>query len=92
MLGEAIRTTEAKGGNRMALAILRLLTFSGTQKIEITGLKWSEVDFECSCLRIGDSRTGAKVIPVGQPALHRQILANHELMPRKWGLSPTIPH
>lgn len=39
MLGEAMRAVEAKGGNRMALTILRLLTFSGTQKTEITGLK-----------------------------------------------------
>jgi integrase len=72
-LGEAVRTLEASGANAMAIAIIRLLTFTGARKSEITGLKWSEVDFERSMLRLGDSKTGAKVILLGPPAL--QILA-----------------
>lgn len=69
MLGEVLREFEADGANRSALAIIRLLTFTGARKSEITGLKWSEVDFERSCLRLADSKTGAKVIPLGPPAL-----------------------
>lgn len=53
----------------MALAILRPLNLSGVLKSEITSLKWSEVDVERSCLRLGDSKTGAKVILLGPTAL-----------------------
>ncbi|MFN0191843.1 MAG: tyrosine-type recombinase/integrase [Aestuariivirga sp.] len=68
-LGETLRRFEAKGANKSAIAIIRLLTFTGARKSEIAGLRWSEVDFDRSCLRLADSKTGAKVIPLGPPAL-----------------------
>ena len=68
-LGETLRAFEAAGANHSALAIIRLLTFTGARKSEIAGLEWSEVDLERSCLRLKDSKTGAKVIPLGPPAL-----------------------
>ena len=68
-LGEAIRAVEALGANKMALTIIRLLTFTGARKSEIKNLKWPEIDFERSSLRLGDSKTGAKVIPLGPPSL-----------------------
>ena len=68
-LGETLRAFEAKGANKAALAIIRLLTFTGARKGEIAGLKWAEADLERSCLRLADSKTGAKVIPLGPPAL-----------------------
>ncbi len=68
-LGETLRTYEAKGANSSALAIIRLLTFTGARKSEITGLKWNDVELERSCLHLSDSKTGAKVIPIGPPAL-----------------------
>ena len=69
VLGEALRVFEAKGANKAALAIIRLFTFTGARKGEIASLKWSEVDLERSCLRLADSKTGAKVISLGPPAL-----------------------
>ena len=68
-LGEAIRNAEVAGTNRAALAIIRLLSFTGARKSEITNLRWSEVDFDRRCLMLADSKTGAKVIPLGPPAL-----------------------
>jgi integrase len=68
-LGEALRSAEVAGANKTALAIVRLLSFTGARKSEITGLSWSEVDFDRNCLRLADSKTGAKVIPLGPPAL-----------------------
>ena len=68
-LGEAIRQAEAQGANKFAIAIIRLLTFTGARKSEITKLKWQEVDFVRSCLRLADSKSGAKVVPLGPPAL-----------------------
>jgi integrase len=68
-LGEAIRQMEAQGANKSAIAIIRLLTFTGARKSEITKLNWTEVDIERSCLRLADSKSGAKVVPLGPPAL-----------------------
>lgn len=68
-LGDTLRAFEAKGANRSAIAIIRLLTFTGARKSEIAALRWSEVDIERACLRLADSKTGAKVIMLGPPAL-----------------------
>jgi integrase len=73
-LGEALGAEEAKGANGAAVAMIRLLAFTGARKSEITGLRWSEVDFEHGYFRLGDSKTGAKSIPLGAPAI--EILAN----------------
>jgi integrase len=74
-VGSALAGAEAKGANPSAIAIIRLLAFTGARKSEIAGLKWSEVDIERGYLRLGDSKTGAKVIPIGAPA--REVLAGH---------------
>lgn len=74
-LGRALAQLEAEGANRAALTIIRLLAFTGARKGEIASLRWSEVDFERSSLRLADSKTGQKVIPIGAPAL--QLLADH---------------
>lgn len=68
-LGEAITKAEADGRNRKGLAVVRLLTTTGARKSEIEGLRWDEVDFERSALRLRDSKTGAKVVAIGAPAL-----------------------
>ncbi len=67
-VGAALAAAEEAGANPAAVAIIRLLAFTGARKSEIAGLKWSEVDVERGCLRLGDSKTGAKVIPIGAPA------------------------
>ena len=53
---------------------IRLLTLSGCRKNEIAGLKWSWVDFGRGCLRLPDSKTGAKVVPLAAPAM--KVLAD----------------
>ncbi|MDI6623184.1 MAG: tyrosine-type recombinase/integrase [Brevundimonas sp.] len=65
-LGSALANLDA---NRKALAIIRLLVLTGARRGEIEALRWSEVDMDRGCLRLGDSKTGAKVIPLGPPAL-----------------------
>ena len=74
-IGAALAAAEANSANPSAVAIIRLLAFTGARKSEIAGLKWSEVDIERGYLRLGDSKTGAKVIPIGAPA--REVLAGH---------------
>ena len=68
-LGKALRAAELEGANAAAVAIIRLLTFTGARKSEVMTLRWNEVDFEHGYLRLGDSKTGAKVIPLGAPAI-----------------------
>jgi integrase len=48
---------------------IRLLLLTGCRKTEVLSLRWSFVDAERSCLRLPDSKTGEKVVPLGAPAL-----------------------
>jgi integrase len=65
----------AKPGERnvffspFAVAAIRLLIFTGCRKGEILKLKWSEVDFERGMLHLPDSKTGRKVVLLGQAAI-----------------------
>ena len=51
------------------IAAVRLIIFTGARVSEILELRWDDVDFEHSCLRLPDSKTGAKVIYLSFPAL-----------------------
>ena len=46
---------------------------TGGRRGEILGLQWQHVDFERQCLRLPDSKTGAKIIYLNAPAL--EVLA-----------------
>ncbi len=72
-LGEAMGAAERVGTNPNAIAVIRVLALTGARAGEILGLRWSEVDFERTCLRLNDSKTGAKVIPLGAAAM--QVIA-----------------
>jgi integrase len=85
-LGEALGAAKKEGANPAAVAIIRLLAFTGARKSEIAALRWSEVDFDHGYLRLGDSKTGAKVIPLGAPA--RKVLAS---LPRVAGTPFVFP-
>jgi len=69
VLGEAMATLENEGANAGSLAIVRLLILTGARRNEIASLRWEHVDFERGALRLPDSKTGAKVVPLGAPAL-----------------------
>jgi len=68
-LGEALSAAEATGANPVAIAVIRALALTGARLGEIRQLRWSEVDFEWSCLRLADSKTGHKTVPLGAAAL-----------------------
>lgn len=74
-LGEALTALVAESEiNPHAAAIIRLLILTGCRKSEILTLQWPFVDFERRCLRLPTSKTGAKVVQLGAPAL--EILAD----------------
>jgi integrase len=68
-LANALAAAERDGANTQGVTVIRLLAFTGARKSEIEGLKWSEVDLEHSCLRLEDSKTGFRIVPLGPPAL-----------------------
>jgi integrase len=49
--------------------MIRLLLLTGCRRDEVLTLQWSFVDFEFGCLRLPDSKTGAKVVRLGAAAL-----------------------
>lgn len=72
--------------NPRAVGAIRLLLFTGCRRNEVLRLKWSEVDLERGLLRIGDSKTGAKIVPLNQAA--REVL---EAQPRMVGNPYVFP-
>jgi integrase len=67
--GRKGETDPPSGENPFAVAALKLLLLTGCRKNEILSLQWQHVDFERACLRLPDSKTGAKVVHLGPPAL-----------------------
>ena len=48
---------------------MKLLIFTGARKDEIEKLTWQEVDFASCYLKVADSKTGQKAIPLIAGAL-----------------------
>ena len=73
-----------------AIAAIRLLLLTGCRSGEILPLKWDYVDFGHGCLRLPDSKTGAKVVPLGAAALELlsrlpQVEDNPYVLPGRGG-------
>jgi integrase len=69
-LGNTLNRIEAdRSEHPSVIAAIRLLLLTGARVSEILTLKWDFIDFEQGVLRLPESKTGAKVIPLGQPAL-----------------------
>jgi integrase len=68
-LGDALVQAEEIGLNFYGIQIIRLLILTGARKGEIEKLKWSELDFENGYMRLQDSKTGQKALPLNAPAL-----------------------
>ena len=68
-LGAVLAKAERSEEHPSVVAAVRLLIFTGCRRAEILKLEWEHVDFERACLRLPDSKTGAKVVPLGAPAL-----------------------
>lgn len=69
-LGEAIAAAEALGvESPYALAAVRLLILTGCRRNEILSCRRDFVDHYHRCLRLPDSKTGAKVVHLGAAAM-----------------------
>lgn len=82
-LGKTLADAErAQTETAATVAAVRLLVFTGCRLGEILALRWQDVDFERRCLRLPDSKTGARVVPLNAPAL--QVLADLERGESPW--------
>ena len=48
---------------------MRLLMLTGCRLSEIQKLRWKHVDLDAGELRLSDTKTGAKVVHLGEPAI-----------------------
>ncbi len=69
-VGEVLREMEQEGIELpSSIAAIRLLILTGCRLGEIMTLQWEHVDIAGKALRLPDSKTGAKVVHLGQPAV-----------------------
>ncbi|MEO1197961.1 MAG: tyrosine-type recombinase/integrase [Pseudomonadota bacterium] len=68
-LGKALKAVSDDPELAPTIAIIRLPALTGCRRGEINSLKWSDVDFENSCLRLSDSKERASVRPIGLPVI-----------------------
>ena len=90
-VGEVLRDMEGEGIELpSAIAAVRLLMLTGCRLGEIMNLKWEHVDLAGRALRLTDSKTGAKVVHLGQAAI--DVLAKIAKAPRNpWVIVGTLP-
>jgi integrase len=69
-VGEVLREMEVEGIELLSsIAAARLLMLTGCRLGEIMTLQWEHVDIAGKALRLPDSKTGAKVVHLGRPAV-----------------------
>jgi integrase len=68
-LSEALEAAHRDGVNAHGLNVIRLLVLTGARKGEIESLIWDEIDFDWNCLRLKDSKTGQRIVPLGAAAI-----------------------
>jgi integrase len=65
-LGDAL---SAHKGYWAGPAAIRLMALTGMRKTEVLTLKWADIKAEEGRIRLQDSKTGPKTVPLGAPAL-----------------------
>ncbi len=85
-LGVALAEAENSGESLFAVQAVRLLMLTGCRKSEVLTLRWRFVDFEHRCLRLPDSKTGAKEVYLSSIAV--DLLAT---LPRQVGTDYVFP-
>jgi integrase len=69
-IGEVLAEMEAERVEMpSAIAATRLLMFTGCRLGEIITLQWRYVDLKAGVLRLPDSKTGKKLVQLGEPAI-----------------------
>jgi integrase len=88
-LGQVLAAATSLGvESPFALAAIRLLMLTGCRKNEILTLKRSHIDRYHRCLKLPDSKTGAKIVHLGAAAMRvietiPEVAGNNYLLPGK---------
>lgn len=90
-LGEVLRWAEREGATTLkpapyAVEAIRLLLLTGCRRNEVLKLRWEDVDLAALRIRIPDSKSGPKTIPLTAPAA--EVLAR---LPRVEGCPFVLP-
>ena len=89
-VGELLREMETEGIELpSAILAVRLLILTGCRLNEVMTLKWEHVDFAECVLRLPDSKTGAKVVHLGQPAIDI-LKATKQMEGNPWVITGTL--
>ena len=89
-VGEVLREMEVEGVELpSAILAVRLLILTGCRLNEIMTLKWEYVDFTDTALHLPDSKTGAKVVHLGQPAIEL-LKAAERIEDNSWVVTGTL--
>lgn len=90
-VGEVLREMEQEGIELASgIAAVRLLMLTGCRLGEIMRLKWDYVDLPGQALRLPDSKTGAKIVHLGQPAIE-VLKAIDRVTDNPWVITGTLP-
>lgn len=68
-LGECLEAAERNGENWQVILVARALALTGCRRGEIESLKRTEVDVASGALRLGSTKTGKSIRPIGSAAL-----------------------
>jgi integrase len=89
-IGEVLREMECEGIElTSAILAARLLILTGCRLNEIMTLRWEHVDLAEKVLRLPDSKTGAKVVHLGQPAIEL-FEAAEQVAGNPWVITGTL--
>lgn len=69
LLGKLLAEAKASGQFWPTTEIIRIIALTGCRRSEIINLKWCDVDFEGSCLRLAESKEGRSIRPIGLPVI-----------------------
>lgn len=90
-LGEVLREMEDEAIELpSAIGAIRLLILTGCRLSEIMRLKWDYLDLGARALRLPDSKTGAKTVHLGQPAIDL-LRALEPVEANPWVITGIIP-
>ena len=87
-LGRVLEAAAGGGGGASpaAVAAIRLLVLTGCRRSEILGLRWEHVDLAAGELRLPDSKTGARLVPLSPAGA--QVIADLPRIPgNPWVIS-----
>ena len=73
-LGRVLEVAPAERlASRHAAAAIRILILTGCRRNEVMGLAWDDLDFEAGQMRLKDSKTGGRMVPL--PPAAAEVLA-----------------